>query len=209
MIHTYIQPSAHLRDYIKVYMLLHFQFSPNDPAPIKPFPASPNQGITFYPRGKKGIAIKDGEAPNNEKIVCAVTPINFKVVSSDTNGDLSVFISSNNRKGDGPPLHVHQKFDELFCVLEGEFLFQVGDEQTRLKPGDTMFVPRTVKHCFNCTSSQPGKLLVTVQPANNMEVFFRGIAKLLPVAGSPDMVAMQALYKQHDSTIVGPPLAVD
>ncbi|MBD2705358.1 AraC family transcriptional regulator [Spirosoma sp. BT702] len=51
MIHTYIQPSAHLRDYIKVYMLLHFQFSPNDPVPIKPFPASPNQGITFYPRG--------------------------------------------------------------------------------------------------------------------------------------------------------------
>ncbi|GAA4462847.1 helix-turn-helix domain-containing protein [Nibrella saemangeumensis] len=32
-------------------MLLHFRFSPNDPIPLKPFPASPNQGITFYPRG--------------------------------------------------------------------------------------------------------------------------------------------------------------
>jgi AraC-like DNA-binding protein len=51
MIFKYIQPSAHLRDYIKGYWLIHFRFSPNDPVPIKPFRASPNQGITFYPRG--------------------------------------------------------------------------------------------------------------------------------------------------------------
>jgi AraC-like DNA-binding protein len=51
VIYTYIQPSAHLRPYIKTYMLLHFRFDANDPAPIKPFAASPNQGITFYPRG--------------------------------------------------------------------------------------------------------------------------------------------------------------
>ena len=159
-------------------------------------------------RPTKGIIIKDGESRNNEKIICAVTPVDFKLLSTDTNGDLSVFISSNNRKGDGPPLHVHHKFDEFFCVLEGEFLFQVGDEQTRLKPGDTLFVPRTAKHAFNCVSSQPGKLLVTVQPASNMEEFFRGVAKLLPVEGTPDMAAMQKLYAAHDSVIVGPPLHV-
>lgn len=51
MIHTYLQPSAHLRDYIKVYKLLHFRFGPHDPVPVKPFTASPNQGISFYPRG--------------------------------------------------------------------------------------------------------------------------------------------------------------
>lgn len=159
-------------------------------------------------RPAKGINVKDGDSRNNEKIICAVTPVDFKVLSTDTNGDLSVFISSNNRKGDGPPLHIHHKFDEFFCVLEGEFLFQVGDEQTRLKPGDTMFVPRTAKHAFNCVSSQPGKLLVTVQPASNMESFFRGVAKLLPKEGAPDMDAMQKLYKEYDSVIVGPPLLV-
>lgn len=93
-------------------------------------------------------------------------------------------------------------------MLDGEFLFQVGDEQTRLKPGDTMFVPRTVNHAFTCVSSKPGKLLVTVQPASNMEEFFRGVAKLLPATGAPDMAAMQKLYAAHDSSIVGPPLQV-
>jgi uncharacterized cupin superfamily protein len=119
-----------------------------------------------------------------------------------------VFVSANNRKGAGPPLHVHQTLDEFFCVLEGEFLFQVGDEQTRLKPGDTMFVPRKVNHCFDCVSNEPGKLLVTIQPAANMEGFFRQLGKLLPEHGAPDMAAMQKLYQQHDSAIVGPPLGL-
>ena len=51
MIYTYIQPSAQLQPYIRVYKLIHYQFSAADPAPVKPFAASPNQGITFYPRG--------------------------------------------------------------------------------------------------------------------------------------------------------------
>ncbi len=167
----------------------------------------PLQPVSIRPT--KGIATKDGEARNGEKIVCAQTPVDFKLLSADTNGDMSVFISSNNRKGDGPPLHIHQSIDEFFCVLEGEFLFQVGDEKTRLKPGDTMFVPRSVSHAFNCVSSRPGKLLVTIQPARNMENFFREVAKLLPATGAPDMVAMQKLYAAHDSTIVGPPLPVE
>jgi AraC-like DNA-binding protein len=51
MIYTFILPSAHLRPYIKTYMLVHFRFLASSPAPVKPFAASPNQGITFYPRG--------------------------------------------------------------------------------------------------------------------------------------------------------------
>lgn len=51
MIYAIIPPSAHLQDYIKQYMVLHFRFKDGDPTPLKPFPASPSQGITFYPRG--------------------------------------------------------------------------------------------------------------------------------------------------------------
>jgi mannose-6-phosphate isomerase-like protein (cupin superfamily) len=159
-------------------------------------------------RPTKGIGLKDGVARNNEKINVAGTPVDFKLLSTDTNGDLAVFVSANNRKGNGPPLHVHQKLDEFFCVLEGEFAFQVGDEKTLLKPGDTMFVPRTVTHCFDCVSQQPGKLLVTIQPASNMEAFFREMGKLLPEQGAPDMAAIAKLYRHYDSAIVGPPLGV-
>jgi quercetin dioxygenase-like cupin family protein len=161
---------------------------------------------TTTERPKTGIATKDGAARNNEKIVCAGTPVDFKLLSTDTNGDMSVFVSSNNRPGNGPPRHVHQAMDEFFCVLEGEFNFLVGDERTRLKPGDTIFVPRQVSHAFDCVSQHPGKLLVTIQPASNMEDFFRQLGKLLPENGAPDVAALNKLYQQHDSAILGPPL---
>ncbi|WP_345246347.1 cupin domain-containing protein [Nibrella saemangeumensis] len=165
----------------------------------------PAEALTLRPT--KGISLKDGESRNSEKIVLAGTPLDFKVLSEDTGGDMAVFVSSNNRRGSGPPLHVHQNMDEFFCVLEGEFLFQVGNEKTRLKAGDTMFVARTVPHGFDCVSSQPGKLLVTVQPAGDMESFFRQLGKLLPEKGAPDLKAMGKLYQAHDSAIVGPPIA--
>jgi mannose-6-phosphate isomerase-like protein (cupin superfamily) len=162
-------------------------------------------------RPKTGIATKDGTARNNEKIVCASTPVDFKLLGTDTNGDMAVFVSSNNKAGNGPPLHVHQEMDEFFCVLEGEFMFQVGNEKTHLKPGDTIFVPRTVSHAFDCVSSEPGKLIVTIQPASNMEEFFRQLGKLLPradshITGMPDIAAINKLYAAHDSLILGPPL---
>ncbi|MDB5239793.1 MAG: cupin [Spirosoma sp.] len=157
-------------------------------------------------RPDKGIPLKDGQARNSEKIVVAGAPIDFKLLSKDTEGDQAIFISSNNRKGGGPPLHVHQKFDEFFCVLEGEFVFQVGNEKTMLKPGDTMFVPRNVNHGFDCISNKPGKLLVTIQPASNMEEFFRQIAGAFSSTGVPNLAAMHKIYQAHDSAIIGPPV---
>lgn len=124
----------------------------------------------------------------------------------DTDGDLAAFINSNNVPGFGPPLHVHHALDEFFCVLEGEFAFLVGGEHTRLRPGDTILVPRNVPHAFDCVSPRPGKLLVTMQPANHMEDFFRQLGQLLPGTAQPDPAAMQQLYHAHDSAIVGPPL---
>lgn len=172
-------------------------------------------------RPTTGIFTKTGAARNAEKIVCATTAVDFKLLGSDTNGDMAVFVSSNNRRGNGPPVHVHQTMDEFFCVLAGEFLFQVGNETTHLKPGDTVFIPRNVSHAFDCVSSEPGKLLVTIQPASNMEDFFRQLGKILPrvdspgvdlpgvdspATGAPDMAALNNLYAAYDSVILGPPL---
>ena len=51
MVYAQIQPSPHLRAFVREYTVLHFRFGPADPAPVKPFPAPPTQGLTFYPRG--------------------------------------------------------------------------------------------------------------------------------------------------------------
>ena len=171
--------------------------------PLGGLPATPPARAS---RSTKGIPTPDGQARDHERIVVGQVPIYFKVLPKDTNGDLAAFVSANNMRGFGPPLHVHHSIDEFFCVLEGEFAFLVGTEQTRLRPGDTILIPRNVPHAFDCMSTRPGKLLVTMQPAHRMDDFFRQLAQLLPAAGTPDPEAIQKLYQAHDATIVGPPL---
>jgi AraC-like DNA-binding protein len=51
MIYKIIQPSAHLQDFIKDYLLLHFTFDKAVPAPVKPFPANPLPCLVFYIKG--------------------------------------------------------------------------------------------------------------------------------------------------------------
>lgn len=57
-----------------------------------------------------------------------------KVSTRDTDGDLYVYESSRVKKG-GPALHFHYSQDELWHVLEGEFLIKVGDQLYETKGG--------------------------------------------------------------------------
>jgi hypothetical protein len=70
---------------------------------------------------KKGFHVKALENRYTEKIMCGDIPMDFKLLSSNTEDRLSVFISTNNKRGFGPPLYFHYTFDEIFCVLQGSF----------------------------------------------------------------------------------------
>ena len=169
--------------------------------------ALPTPEATLGPP-RKAFKVKALQSRYNPRILYGQTPLDFKLLSTDTENKLSIFISSNNQKGLGPPLHVHHSLDEFFCVLAGDFLFELDGETTALAPGDTLFIPRNVKHRFHCVSQTSGTLLVSLLPGNRMEPFFAEMGKLLPQAGPPDLAAMQALYKRYDSEILGPPLGV-
>jgi len=155
---------------------------------------------------KKGFKVKALETRYKEKIMAVDAPIDFKLLGSDTEDTLSIFISSNNQKGFGPPLHIHHTFDEFFCVLDGSFLFQLEDEIIPLSKGDSIYIPRNNKHCFTYNGETSGTLLVGMTPAKNMENYFVDMCKLLTGHGMPDMVAMQAVYRKYNSEILGPPM---
>ena len=155
---------------------------------------------------KKGFKVAALENRYKEHIVYGDVPVDFKLLSTDTDNRLSIFISSNNHKNGGrPPLHVHHTFDEFFCILSGEFVFLLDGEQIPAKTGDSIYIPRGVKHTFKCISDQPSTLLVGITPGKGMENYFSEMAKALTPQG-PDMAAMQAAYKKYDSEILGPPL---
>lgn len=157
-------------------------------------------------RPKKGIKVADGENRLHETVkLDGVVPIDFKVLSNDTDGGLAVMTSSNNPKSTGPPLHIHPDFDEMFYVTKGEVKFKVGDELFFLKVGDSIFIPRNVPHCFTIVSEMPATFLIIAQPAAKLEDFFRAYAKVNKM--TPDIA--NRLMIEHNMTVVGPPLTVD
>ena len=93
---------------------------------------------------KRGFVIKSGKNRFDENTkLGGMSPVDIKVSTIDTGGMLSISAYTGYTKG-GPPLHIHPYQDEVFIILEGEHLFQVGDEQHRLTAGDTIFLPRGV-----------------------------------------------------------------
>ena len=77
--------------------------------------------------------------------------IKFLATSEDTNGLYAMF-EAKGVPGMEPPPHMHTREDETYYLLEGEFLFRVGDEEFTAKKGDFVFLPRNVKHEFKVLS---------------------------------------------------------
>jgi mannose-6-phosphate isomerase-like protein (cupin superfamily) len=73
------------------------------------------------------------------------------------------------------PLHVHERDDELFYILEGEHVFQVGDEEFRAGPGGVVFAPHGIPHSQRRVVPGAGRQLVLTTPGG-LEGFFRELA---------------------------------
>jgi mannose-6-phosphate isomerase-like protein (cupin superfamily) len=125
-----------------------------------------------------------------------------KVSSQDSGGDLCIYEVVRTKRG-GPLLHYHQNQDEWFFVREGEFLFQVGNDNFRLAAGDSILARRKVPHAF-ANVSEGGVLAIIYNPAGTMEKFFREGSQLL--LRNPTSDEWQAFCRLHGVENVGPSL---
>jgi len=154
-------------------------------------------------RPNKPFVVRANESRFGEKtLLGGKSPNDIKVSQKDTNGDLTIFEYIGNVKG-GPPLHVHLNQDEIFFIVQGEYLFQVGDVKHNLKSGDTIFLPRAVPHAF-AQLTENGKMFFLFQPSGKMEDFFRTIGNL---TSPPTPEQGAKIFADHDMKIVGPPLS--
>lgn len=159
-------------------------------------------------RADKGFTVKAGEARFGEHYKMKGVTLNtldIKISSSDTAGDIAVFEQTGLTPNGGPPLHIHPFQDEWFYVVEGEYLYQVGEDKYSVKTGDTIFLPRNVKHAF-IQLTEKGKMIVSYSPAGKMEAFFKATDQW---TSPPTKEEIAKVFEEHDMKVVGPPLKID
>ncbi|CAN1484809.1 COG1917 Uncharacterized conserved protein, contains double-stranded beta-helix domain [Flavobacteriaceae bacterium] len=150
----------------------------------------------------KSFVVKTNESRFSETTkIGGLNPNDIKISSKDTSGNLSMFEYQDNEKG-GPPLHVHPYQDEVFYILEGDYLFQIDNDKFKLKQGDTIFLPRQIPHTFTQLTDK-GKMLFFFNPAGKMEDFFRTIGNL---SSPPTPEEGAQIFEAHEMIVVGPPL---
>jgi mannose-6-phosphate isomerase-like protein (cupin superfamily) len=148
--------------------------------------------------------------PGEGRTIPGTDAITLKATSEETGGSVG-FLEATSAPGTGPPRHIHHSCDELFYVLEGEFLFLVGERQVSALPGTFVFIPRGMVHAAKVVGSEPGKMLAAYIPGG-LERSFEEFAKLRTEQGegtnsrTSQGRTLVEINEKYDSEFVGPPL---
>ena len=126
---------------------------------------------------------------------------NVLLRSEETDGHVSVTEIVVPPHSAGPPLHTHD-FDEAFCVLQGELVFQVHDALVIKGAGDLSFAARNVAHTLANHSDAPARYLLVCTPAG----FERHWARMAADAAGTEPPEW-ALQPIPEVTVVGPQIA--
>jgi uncharacterized RmlC-like cupin family protein len=101
--------------------------------------------------------------------------------------------------GNGVPLHIHNKEEEHFIVLEGTLDIANGDDRWDVPAGASVTVKRWVPHAWCNPSDAPLHMLVVFSPGY-IDGLFRA------AAGVDDVDRITAIAGRYGTQLVGPPL---
>lgn len=164
--------------------------------------------------GSKPIVVAD-----NGKALLVLNELMTVLLSGKETEEKYAMVESITQPGDGVALlHTHPQ-QETFHVLEGSYEIYGQDEEgnkyaTPAPAGSVVHVPGGVPHGFLNVGDTPGKVLLTFEPAGNMEVFFKEIG--IPVedldnppapAGPPDMETLLKVCARYGIHFVEAPPA--
>lgn len=104
------------------------------------------------------------------------------VIGGDETDGAYAIAEDRSSPGFGPPPHVHEREDEAFYVIEGEYLFGGEDGEVRAGPGTFVHAPKGRLHWWRNVGDGPGRHLEIFVPAG-LERMFEEIGE---PAGSAD-----------------------
>ena len=147
--------------------------------------------------------LESGKTRSRETLDVFGDRISIKLNGADTDGQYAVF-EDVTQPSQGPPLHRHQREDEFFYILEGEYVFEVDGDEFLAGPGDSVFAPRGSEHSFQNVGTRPGRTLVVVQPAG-FEVFLAELSEATRGMEQPDMSVVVPIFEKYGLELLGPP----
>ena len=132
-----------------------------------------------------------------------------KATAATTNGAYGL-VESLIPAGSSPPLHIHEREDDAFWILEGDVTFRCGDEIFTATPGSYVFLPRNVPHTFRVEGTKPARVLTLITPGGGEAFFVEGgrpaERATLPPPSAPDLARVRQVANKFGSEFVGPPL---
>ncbi len=102
-------------------------------------------------------------------------------------------------------MHLHNREDEMFCIIEGEVNIEVDDKKYQCKAGDTVFAPRRLSHKFEIQTAE-ARILITLTPGNFLDFFLEqsqpitGQPKITPPQGPPPPEAIYYMIERLRTT---------
>jgi quercetin dioxygenase-like cupin family protein len=131
--------------------------------------------------------------------------LTFKAHGVQTGGALSAF-ESDIAPGEGPPLHLHAREDELIYVFEGRLRVMLEEAVHEAPAGSLVFIPRGVAHTWQNVGETRARFIGVFTPASpGMERFFERAAELPDDTRAAD--AFGAFAGDAGMEVLGAPLA--
>jgi mannose-6-phosphate isomerase-like protein (cupin superfamily) len=124
----------------------------------------------------------------------------FKLSSEQSGGALVVGLASV-RAGNAVPMHLQEREDELFIIVDGTYRFWVNGRQTDVQSGALVFIPRGSPHRFQVLGERPGRHWVLSAPGG-FDRFFMECAKVFAEPGPPDFARLAAINAAYGNRFV-------
>jgi quercetin dioxygenase-like cupin family protein len=131
-------------------------------------------------------------------------------VSGEQTGGAFALADHLARRGNASPVHVHDRDDETFFVLDGELRVFADEEEHTAGPGTVAVLPRRLRHAYVVTSAT-ARFLTLHTPAG-FERFAAEVGEPAwaftlppPPAGPPDFAALAQAAARHHIAILAPP----
>ena len=115
------------------------------------------------------------------------------LVSGEMTGGLSTTLTQVSPPGGGPPPHSHEREDETFFVLEGDYELLQDGVWHKVPVGQAVLAKRGGVHTFRNAGTTTGKMLVFVTPAG-MEKYLEEISVLTMPQDVEQLMAISARY---------------